>query len=147
VGRLFGTDGVRGVAGTELSRDLAFGLGRAAVVVLGRHGATRPTFLVGRDTRRSGVWLEEAISDGIRSAGGDVILAGVEPTPAIAFLTTELQASSGVVISASHNPPEDNGIKFFSGDGMKLSDELEDEIESLLAEPSAPVSEPGRVNE
>ena len=147
MGRLFGTDGVRGVAGTELSRDLAFGLGRAAVGVLGRHGATRPTFLVGRDTRRSGVWLEEAISDGIRSAGGDVILAGVEPTPAIAFLTAELQASSGVVISASHNPPEDNGIKFFSGDGMKLSDELEDEIESLLAEPSAPVSEAGRVTE
>jgi phosphoglucosamine mutase len=147
VGRLFGTDGVRGVAGTELTRDLAFGLGRAAVVVLGRHGARRPTFLVGRDTRRSGVWLEEALADGIRSAGGDVILAGVEPTPAIAFLTTELRASSGVVISASHNPPEDNGIKFFSRDGMKLSDELEDEIETLLAEPSAPVLELGRVSE
>ncbi len=91
--------------------------------------------MVGRDTRRSGEWLEEALVDGIRSAGGDVILAGVEPTPAIAFLTTALGASSGVVISASHNPPEDNGIKFFSRDGMKLSDELEDEIETLLAEP------------
>jgi len=147
VGRLFGTDGVRGVAGTELTGDLAFALGRAAVVVLGRHGATRPTFLVGRDTRRSGVWLEEALADGIRSAGGDVILAGVEPTPAIAFLTTALEASSGVVISASHNPPEDNGIKFFSRDGMKLSDELEDEIEALLAEPSAPATEPGRLSE
>ncbi|MGZ5298906.1 MAG: phosphoglucosamine mutase [Actinomycetota bacterium] len=147
MGRLFGTDGVRGVAGTELTRDLAFGLGRAAVVVLGRHGASRPTFLVGRDTRRSGVWLEEALADGIRSAGGDVILAGVEPTPAIAFLTTELQASSGVVISASHNPPEDNGIKFFSRDGTKLSDELEDEIETLLAERSAPVPELGQVSE
>jgi phosphoglucosamine mutase len=147
VGRLFGTDGVRGVAGTELTRDLAIGLGRAAVVVLGRHRAGRPTFLVGRDTRRSGVWLEEALADGIRSAGGDVILVGVQPTPAIAFLTTALQASSGVVISASHNPPEDNGIKFFSHDGMKLSDELEDEIETLLAELSAPVHESGQVSE
>jgi len=138
---------VRGVAGTELTHELAFGLGRAAVVVLGRHGTDRPTFLVGRDTRRSGIWLEEALTDGIRSAGGDVILAGVEPTPAIAFLTTELHTSSGVVISASHNPPEDNGIKFFSRDGTKLSDELEDEIEALLAEPSEPAREPGGVSE
>ena len=97
VGRLFGTDGVRGAAGTELTRDLAYGLGRAAVVALGRHGASRPTFLVGRDTRRSGVWLEQALTDGIRSAGGDVILAGVEPTPAIAFLTTEMRASSASI--------------------------------------------------
>jgi phosphoglucosamine mutase len=119
----------------------------AAVVVLGRHGSRRPTFLVGRDTRRSGVWLEEALADGIRSAGGDVILAGIEPTPAIAFLTTALRASSGVVISASHNPPEDNGIKFFSRDGMKLSDELEDEIEAMLAELPSPVPDPGRVSE
>jgi phosphoglucosamine mutase len=138
---------VRGVAGTELTHELAFGLGRAAVVVLGRHGADRPTFLVGRDTRRSGIWLEEALTDGIRSAGGDVILAGVEPTPAIAFLTIELHASSGVVISASHNPPEDNGIKFFSRDGTKLSDELEDEIEALLTEPSQPDREPGLLTE
>ncbi len=138
---------MRGVAGTELTHELAFGLGRAAVVVLGRHGTDRPTFLVGRDTRRSGIWLEEALTDGIRSAGGDVILAGVEPTPAIAFLTTELHTSSGVVISASHNPPEDNGIKFFSRDGTKLSDELEDEIEALLAEPAGPAREPGGVSE
>ena len=138
---------MRGVAGTELTHELAFGLGRAAVVVLGRHGTDRPTFLVGRDTRRSGIWLEEALTDGIRSAGGDVILAGVEPTPAIAYLTIELHASSGVVISASHNPPEDNGIKFFSRDGTKLSDALEDEIEALLAEPSGPAREPGRVTE
>lgn len=147
MGRLFGTDGVRGVAGTELTSDLAFDLGRAAVVVLGRHGRKRPTFLIGRDTRRSGVWLEQAVADGIRSAGGDVILAGVEPTPAIAFLTIAERASSGVVISASHNPPEDNGIKFFSADGMKISAELEDEIETLLTESSEPAPEPGRVNE
>jgi phosphoglucosamine mutase len=147
VRRLFGTDGVRGVAGKDLTRELAFGLGGAAVVVLGRHGEGRPTFLVGRDTRRSGEWLEEALADGIRSAGGDVILAGVEPTPAIAFLTMELGASSGVVISASHNPPEDNGIKFFSRHGMKLSDELEDEIEALLAEPFEAAPEPGHVRQ
>ena len=145
MGRLFGTDGVRGAAGTDLTRELAFGLGRAAVVVLGRHGEGRPTFLVGRDTRRSGEWLEAALADGIRSAGGDVILAGVEPSPTIAFLTIEMGASSGVVISASHNPPGDNGIKFFSRDGTKLSDELEDEIEGLLAESPAPAAQPGSI--
>src|SRR5256885_3902176 len=106
MGRLFGTDGVRGVAGVELTSDLAFGLGRAAVVVLGRHGAGDPTFVVGRDTRVSGEWLEDALVEGIRTAGGDVIVAGIEPTPTIAFLTVELAASSGVVISASHNPAE-----------------------------------------
>jgi phosphoglucosamine mutase len=130
--RLFGTDGVRGVAGSELTADLAFRLGRAAVVVLGRHGEGRPTFLVGRDTRESGEWLEDSLVEGIRTAGGDAVVAGVQPTPAIAFLTTVLEASSGVVISASHNPAEYNGIKFFSRDGMKLSDDLEDEIEATL---------------
>ena len=140
MGRLFGTDGIRGLAGTELTEDLAFGLGRAAVVVLGRHGQGRPTFVVGRDPRSSGEWLEDALGDGIRIAGGDVVIAGVEPTPAIAFLTTELGASSGVVISASHNPPEYNGIKFFASNGMKLPDELEDEIEAVLDEPSGGVA-------
>ncbi len=134
MGRLFGTDGVRGLAGTELTRDLAYGLGRAAVVVLGRHGAGRPSFVVGRDPRVSGEWLEDAITEGIRQAGGDVIIAGVEPTPAIAFMTVDLGASSGVVISASHNPPAYNGIKFFASNGMKLPDELEDEIEAVLAD-------------
>jgi phosphoglucosamine mutase len=143
--RLFGTDGVRGVAGVELTEDLAAALGRAAVVVLGRHGTARPLFVVGRDTRESGVWLEDALVEGIRSAGGDAVLVGVEPTPAIAFLTTELGASSGVVISASHNPPEDNGIKFFGPNGMKLPDEIEDEIESALDEPGDDAAAPGRV--
>src|SRR2546425_3557624 len=147
MGRLFGTDGVRGVAGDDLTEDLAFGLGRAAVVVLGRHGVGRPTFVVGRDPRRSGEWLERALVDGIRSAGGDSLLAGVEPTPAIAFLIGELGASSGVVISASHNPPRDNGIKFFSSAGTKLSDDLEDEIEALLDEPAKPADEEGKVRE
>lgn len=132
MGRMFGTDGVRGVAGSELTRDLALRLGRAAVVVLGRHGQGRPTFVVGRDPRESGEWLEDALVDGILSAGGDAIIAGVQPTPAIAFLTTALGAASGAVISASHNPSEYNGIKFFSRQGMKLSDELEDEIEATL---------------
>ncbi len=143
MGRLFGTDGVRGLAGAELSEDLAFGLGRAAVEVLGRHGAGHPTFVVGRDTRDSGEWLEDALVEGIRSGGGDAILAGVEPTPAIAFLTVDRRASSGVVISASHNPPEYNGIKFFASNGMKLPDDLEDEIEAALATPGAPASTPG----
>lgn len=135
MGRLFGTDGVRGVAGEGLTAELAGTLGRAAVEVLGRHGEGSPTFVVGRDTRESGEWLEDALVEGIRCAGGDVILAGIEPTPAIAYLTTDLGAASGVVISASHNPPEYNGIKFFAGNGMKLADELEDEIELALADP------------
>jgi phosphoglucosamine mutase len=132
MGRLFGTDGVRGIAGVDLTEDLAFDLGRAAVLVLGRHGAEHPSFVVGRDPRESGSWLEEALVGGIRSAGGNALLAGVEPTPAIAFLTVDVGAASGVVISASHNPPEYNGIKFFGADGMKLPDELEDEIEALM---------------
>jgi phosphoglucosamine mutase len=144
--RLFGTDGIRGLAGTDLTPELARGLGRAAVEVLGRHGATQPpTFVVGRDTRASGVWLEDALTEGIVSAGGDVLLAGIEPTPAIAFMTLDLRASSGVVISASHNPADDNGIKFFSREGMKLPDHIEDEIERELDREAAPASRRGRI--
>jgi phosphoglucosamine mutase len=142
MGRLFGTDGVRGVAGTELTAELAAGLGRAAVTVLGRHGG-EPVLVVGRDPRVSGVWLEEALTGGIRAAGGDVILAGVEPTPAIAYMTVDLGASAGVVISASHNPAEDNGIKFFSREGRKLPDAIEDEIEAALADPAPDAAERG----
>jgi phosphoglucosamine mutase len=134
MGRLFGTDGVRGVAGTELTRELAGGLGRAAVAVLGRHSSGRPVIVVGRDPRSSGEWLEDALTEGIRRAGGNVRLLGVEPTPAIAFTTVELGASAGVVISASHNPAADNGIKFFSREGTKLPDALEDEIEAALGD-------------
>ncbi|MEZ0234844.1 MAG: phosphoglucosamine mutase [Actinomycetota bacterium] len=130
--RLFGTDGVRGLAGTELTEALAYRLGRAGVVVLGRRGQGRPAFVVGRDPRASGEWLEEALVEGIRDGGGDAVIAGVEPTPAIAFLTTALQATSGVVISASHNPPEYNGIKFFDATGTKLADDVEDEIEAAM---------------
>jgi phosphoglucosamine mutase len=145
--RLFGTDGVRGLAGTELTEDLASGLGRAAVVVLGRHGADRPTFVVGRDPRASGEWLEEALVEGIVRTGGDVLRAGVIPTPGIAFLTTEKSAASGVVISASHNPPQYNGIKFFGSNGMKLPDQIEDEIEAAMASDGGPGSNQGRVTE
>src|SRR5262245_46018638 len=144
--RLFGTDGIRGVAGTELTPELARGLGRAAVEVLGRHGATQPpTFVVGRDTRESGEWLEDALTEGIVAAGGDVLLAGIEPTPAIAFMTVDLGASSGVVISASHNPADDNGIKFFSREGMKLPDHIEDEIERELDRGPQPATRRGRI--
>lgn len=145
MGRLFGTDGVRGLAGTELTADLANGLGRAAVVVLGRHGAGRASLVVGRDPRVSGEWLEGALVEGILAAGGDVILAGVEPTPAIAFHTVDARASAGVVISASHNPPEYNGIKFFASNGMKLPDELEDEIEAFLSQPEEAQASRGEV--
>ena len=146
MGRLFGTDGVRGLAGTELTADLAAGLGRAAVTVLGRHGAGHPVILVGRDPRSSGVWLEQALVQGIRSAGGDVLLAGIEPTPAIAFLTVDRGASAGVVISASHNPPAYNGIKFFSREGRKLPDAVEDEMEAALDEPVPASVAPGAVD-
>ena len=133
--RLFGTDGVRGVAGSELTTELAHALGRAAVTVLAVEAKHRPVFLLGRDPRESGTWLEDALVGGIHEAGGDVLLAGVEPTPAIAFLTIDTGADAGVVISASHNPPEYNGIKFFGADGMKLPDAVEDKIESTLRDP------------
>jgi phosphoglucosamine mutase len=139
MGRLFGTDGVRGVYGRELTDDLAFGLGRAAVLVLGRHEQSPIAIVVGRDTRASGEPLERALVEGIRSAGADAVIAGVLPTPAVAFVTTDLGAAAGAVISASHNPPEDNGIKFFGPSGFKLPDELEDEIEAELAAGGGPV--------
>ncbi|MEX0753851.1 MAG: phosphoglucosamine mutase [Actinomycetota bacterium] len=144
---LFGTDGVRGLAGSDLTRELAFDLGRAAVGVLGRHGEGRPTVVVGRDTRGSGEWLEDALVEGILAAGGDAILAGVEPTPAIAYLTTSLGAAAGAVISASHNPPEYNGIKFFDRSGTKLPDALEDEIETALGTAVPGGIEPGSVRQ
>ncbi len=131
--RLFGTDGVRGLAGSDLTNELARKLGRAAVVALTVAGTAHPRVLVGRDTRGSGGSLEAALSEGIRSAGGDALLAGVLPTPAVAFLVAELGTDAGAVISASHNPAEYNGIKFLSSQGFKLADALEDEIERLVA--------------
>ncbi len=141
--RLFGTDGVRGIANSvELSPELAFALGLAAtrLAAAGRlvgagGGAARthrPLAVVGRDTRRSGIMLGDALAAGIQSAGGDVYRLGVATTPAVAYLTRELGADFGVVISASHNPAEYNGIKFFSRDGYKLPDAVEDELERLV---------------
>jgi phosphoglucosamine mutase len=147
MGRLFGTDGVRGRYGHDLTTDLARDLGQAAVTVLSRYEPDRPTFVIGRDTRASGQALEDALVEGITGAGGDVYRVGVEPTPAIAFLTPALHAGSGVVISASHNPPEDNGIKFFGPYGFKLSDELEEEIEGEVARGDGPRAGDGRVLE
>jgi phosphoglucosamine mutase len=128
VSRLFGTDGVRGVANEFLTAELAFALGRAGGHVLASHGAKQPV-LVGRDTRISGTMLEAALCAGICSVGLDVCKLGVVPTPGVAFLTRHLQAAAGVMISASHNPIADNGIKFFASDGCKLPDSLEDEIQ------------------
>jgi phosphoglucosamine mutase len=136
VAGLFGTDGVRGVANRDLTPELASSLGRALVQVLGAEG--RPTIVVGRDTRVSGPMLQAALSAGITSAGGDVVRLGVAPTPAVSFVTVDLGARAGAVISASHNPPGDNGIKFFSSNGTKLPDALEGEIERLVREGDGP---------
>ncbi|MFA7068139.1 MAG: phosphoglucosamine mutase [Acidaminococcaceae bacterium] len=132
--RLFGTDGVRGLANAELTPELAFRLGRAAAIYFGRQ-TNIPKIIIGRDTRLSGTMLEAALSAGICSAGGNAHLLGVMPTPAVSFLTEKLKANAGVVISASHNPFEDNGIKFFSQTGHKLPDTVEDEIENIVARP------------
>ncbi len=132
--RLFGTDGVRGEANTELPPELAYKMGRAATIYFGQHSEGRPQILIGRDTRISGEMLESALVAGICSAGGNAILAGVVPTPAVAYLARKLHAAAGIVISASHNPFHDNGIKFFGGDGYKLPDKVEDEIEKIVHE-------------
>ncbi|MBP7332232.1 MAG: Phosphoglucosamine mutase [Firmicutes bacterium ADurb.Bin373] len=151
MGALFGTDGVRGVANDDLSPDIAFRLGRAGAHILTNCSSPR-RIVIGRDTRISGDMLEAAMMAGICSAGVDVLKVGVLPTPAIAYLTKELQAAAGAVISASHNPVEDNGIKFFGASGYKLSDEIEAEIESLAIDNCAGVMSPvgsgvGRVYE
>lgn len=129
--KLFGTDGVRGVANAFLTPELAFSLGRAGGFVLAQHGARRPV-LVGRDTRWSGPMLEAALCAGLTSVGLDVWKLGIVPTPGVAFLTRHVGAAAGVMISASHNPIEDNGFKFFAADGSKLPDALEDEIAALV---------------
>ncbi len=124
--RLFGTDGVRGIANVELTNEIAYRLGQAAAVFLGK------TIIVGKDTRLSGDMLESAMVAGITSAGGTALIAGVVPTPAVALLVRKLNAAGGAVISASHNPPEYNGIKLFDAQGYKLPDAVEDEIEAFI---------------
>lgn len=130
--RLFGTDGVRGVANSELTPELAMQLGQAGAFVLTKENAHQPTILVGCDTRVSGDMLAYALMAGICSVGANAVFLGVLPTPAVAYLTKKFKVDAGVMISASHNPMEFNGIKFFNGEGYKLSDELEDEIEHYI---------------
>jgi len=136
--RLFGTDGVRGLANRDLTADLAISIAQAAAVVLGEDARARgikPKAVIGRDPRVSGEFLAAAISAGLASSGVDVFDAGVLPTPATAFLTDDLDADFGVMISASHNPAPDNGIKFFSRGGHKLPDDVEDQIEAAMSGP------------
>lgn len=132
--RLFGTDGIRGVANQDLTPDLALALGRAAGSVLAPGGGH---VVIGRDTRPSGPMLEAALLAGLCSAGVDVRRAGIIPTPAVAFLTLEEKAAAGAVISASHNPAADNGIKFFSSEAMKIAAAAEEEIEAAMESPTS----------
>lgn len=151
MGELFGTDGVRGVANEELTPELAYKLGRAGAYVLAKdHSSAK--IVIGKDTRVSGDMLEAALVAGITSVGVDVLKVGIIPTPAIAMLTRQLGAQAGVVISASHNPVADNGIKFFAGTGYKLPDEVETEIEKYILEQEDRMPRPtgggvGRVKE
>ena len=131
MGKLFGTDGVRGIANKELTAQLAYRLGRAGAYIL-TNGKKKAKIVIGRDTRISGDMLESALVAGILSIGSDALCVGIVPTPGVAYLTRYYGADAGIMISASHNPAEYNGIKFFSGDGFKLPDEIEDEIEALI---------------
>lgn len=129
--RMFGTDGVRGIANCELTPEIAYSLGRAGAYVLSK-GSHKPRILVGTDTRISKDMLESALVSGILSVGAEAVCVGVIPTPAIAYLTRKYKLDAGIVISASHNPVEYNGIKFFNSQGYKLSDELEDKIQGVI---------------
>jgi len=139
---MFGTDGVRGVANEELTPLLAMQLGQAGAYVLSRENNHKPTIMVGCDTRLSGDMLANALMAGACSVGANVVYLGILPTPAVAYLTNKYKVDAGVVISASHNPMEFNGIKFFDGSGYKLPDALEDEIEALIKSNMAGVSMP-----
>ena len=132
MGKYFGTDGVRGVANTELTPELAFKLGRCGGYVLTQQATGRAKVLVGLDTRVSGAMLESALVAGLLSIGVEVMRLGVISTPGVAYLSRIMNADAGVMISASHNPVADNGIKFFGPDGFKLTDDQEAEIEALL---------------
>ena len=138
MGRLFGTDGARGVANTELTIELAMNIGKAAAMVLTSSDVKHPTFLIGKDTRLSGDMLEGALIAGLCSVGANVKLLGVVPTPAVAYLVKKYNADAGIMISASHNPYEFNGIKLFSGEGYKLPDALEEEIEAIILDNAKP---------
>ena len=130
--RLFGTDGVRGIANSELDSSLAYKLGRAGAYILTQENQHKPRIAVGKDTRISGDMLESALVAGICSMGGEAVVLGVQPTPAVAYITRQMGLDAGIVISASHNPFEYNGIKFFNNNGYKLPDELEDKIQHII---------------
>jgi phosphoglucosamine mutase len=154
MGKLFGTDGVRGVANKEITGELAYKIARAGSYYLNQNylADKKPVFLIGKDTRISGDMLEAALSAGLNSVGVDVIKLGIIPTPGVSFLTKELNVQGGIMISASHNPIEDNGIKFFNSEGYKLSDEMENEIENILFNNYDSISMPthkniGRIND
>lgn len=138
MGRLFGTDGARGVANSELTAELAMNIGRAAAMVLISDEVEHPTILIGKDTRLSGDMLEGALIAGLCSVGANVELLGVVPTPAVAYLVGKYNADAGIMISASHNPFEFNGIKIFSSDGCKLPDDLENRIEEIVLDNVVP---------
>ncbi len=151
MGKYFGTDGVRGVANTELTPELAYKVGRFGGYVLTK-GQSKPKILIGRDPRISGQMLENALTAGLLSIGAEVMRLGVISTPGVAFLTKAMGAEAGVMISASHNPVEDNGIKFFGPDGFKLTDDQENEIETLMDQEEDNVPRPsgadiGQVND
>ena len=133
MGRLFGTDGARGVANTEITCEIAMQIGRAAALVLSEdNGGRRPVVMIGKDTRASGDMLEGALTAGLCSVGANVVLLGVVPTPAVAYMVTTYRADAGIMISASHNPCEYNGIKIFASTGYKLPDEVENRIEAIV---------------
>ena len=132
MGRLFGTDGARGVANADLTCELAMNIGRAAAMVLGKGGKRHPKILIGKDTRISSDMLESALAAGLCSIGANVVHLGVVPTPTVAYLVKKYGADAGVMISASHNPCEFNGIKIFSSTGYKLPDALEEQIEAIV---------------
>lgn len=142
MGRLFGTDGARGIANAELTCELAMNIGRAAAFVLTNENVKHPKVLIGKDTRASSNMLEMALAAGLCSVGADVVLAGFVPTPAVAFLINDSGADAGVMISASHNPCEYNGIKLFNNNGFKLPDAIEEQIESLVLDDMSPIQLP-----
>ncbi len=142
MGKLFGTDGIRGIANVELTPELAFKVGQAGAYVLTKETNHKPKILVGKDTRISGDMLESALVAGICSVGAEAVIVGVLPTPAIAYLVRKYKADAGVVISASHNPVEHNGIKYFNSNGYKLSDAIEERIENIVLYDSEPMPTP-----
>ena len=142
MGRLFGTDGARGIANSELTCEMAMNIGRAAAFVLTRENVKHPKVLIGKDTRASSNMLEMALAAGLCSVGADVVLAGFVPTPAVAYLISDCGADAGVMISASQNPCEYNGIKLFNDSGYKLPDSIEEEIEALVLDDMSPIKFP-----